>query len=69
MQFIEKCDELHILLSILPPHFTHRLQPLDVSLFLFLLHYYSAAANVLMFDSINLTNLSKRAFWSLFLPA
>ena len=69
MRFVEKCDELRILLSILPPHSTHRLQPLDVSLFSPLSHYYSAAANALMFDSVGLTNLSKRAFWSLFLPA
>ena len=69
MWFVEKCDELHILLSILPSHSTHWLQPLDVSLFSFLSHYYSAGANVLMFDSIGLTNLSKRAFWSIFYSA
>ena len=69
MQFVEKCDELCILLSILPSHSIYYLQPLDMSLFSSLLHYYSAAANALMFNSVNLTNLFKRAFWSLFLPA
>ena len=33
MAFINECDRLRILLMILPPHSTHRLQPLDVSLF------------------------------------
>ena len=62
MRFMEKCDELYILLLILSPHSTHHLQPLDMSLFSPLLHYYSAAVNALMFDSINFTNLFKRAF-------
>ena len=33
MQFIDYCDEHNILLAILPPHSTHRLQFLDVSVF------------------------------------
>jgi DDE superfamily endonuclease len=31
--FLNKCDELRILVLILPPHSTHRLQPLNVGLF------------------------------------
>ena len=69
MWFIEKCDELCILLLILPPHSTHRLQPLDVSLFAPLSSFYSTTANSLLTDSLGLINLSKRAFWSLFYPA
>ena len=69
MWFIEKCDELRILLLILPPHSTHRLQPLDVSLFAPLSSFYSTAANALLTDNLGLINLSKRAFWSLFYPA
>ena len=66
MQFMEKCDELRILLLILPPHSTHRLQPLDVLLFAPLSSFYSTAANALLTDSLGLINLSKRAFWSFF---
>ena len=33
MRFIDYCDAHNILLAILPPHSTHRLQPLDVSVF------------------------------------
>ena len=69
MRFIEKCDKLRILLLILPPHSTHRLQPLDVSLFAPLSSFYSTAANTLLTDSLGLINLSKRAFWSLFYPS
>ena len=32
-QFIDICDENHIILAILPPHSTHRLQPLDLKIF------------------------------------
>ena len=41
MQFIDRCDSLRILLLILPPHTTHRLQPLDVGLFSPLSTYYT----------------------------
>ena len=39
--FINKCDSLRILLLVLPPHSTHRLQPLDVVLFGILSQVYS----------------------------
>ena len=67
MWFVEKCDKLYILLLILPSYSIHHLQPLNMSLFSPLLHYYSAAVNALMFNSVNLINLSKKAFWNLFL--
>jgi DDE superfamily endonuclease len=69
MQFIEKCDELRILVLVLPPHSTHRLQPLDVSLFSPLSSYYTNELNQLIFDSLGIINMSKRAFWSVFWPA
>jgi DDE superfamily endonuclease len=40
MRFINYYDQNHILLIILPPHLTHRLQPLDVGLFRPLAQYY-----------------------------
>jgi hypothetical protein len=40
MEFIKWCDKHYILLAIYPPHSTHRLQPLDVSLFSPLATFY-----------------------------
>ena len=69
MQFIEMCDKLRILLLILPPHTTHRLQPLDVSLFAPLARYYTNGLNQLMADSLGMVSITKRAFWHIFWPA
>jgi hypothetical protein len=41
MRFINYYDQNHILLAILPPHLTYRLQPLDVGLFAPLAQYYT----------------------------
>ena len=69
MRFIEKCDKFQILLFILPPYLTHRLQPLDISLFSPLSTHYSNGLNKLIFNSLGITNISKRTFWSVFYPA
>ena len=69
LQFINLCDRLRILLLILPPHITHRLQPLDVSLFAILARYYTNGLNKLITDSLGIISISKRAFWSIFWPA
>lgn len=69
MSFIDTCDQLRILLLILPPHSTHRLQPLDVSLFAPLSTHYTNSLNKLMFNSYGIVGMSKRQFWSCFLPA
>ena len=69
MRFINRCDELHILLLILPPHSTHRLQPLDVSLFAPLAIYYTNGLNSLLNKSLGMINITKRTFWSVFWPA
>lgn len=69
LQFIESCDRLRILLLILPPHSTHRLQPLDVSLFAPLARFYTNNLNSLMANSLGMTSLSKRSFWGVFWPA
>ena len=68
LRFISKCDELRILLMILPPHSTHRLQPLDVSLFSPLAAYYTKGLNSMINNSLGTVNMSKRAFWSIFWP-
>jgi hypothetical protein len=45
MRFIEECDRNRIILAILPPYSTHRLQPLDVGIFAPLAQRYSEALN------------------------
>ena len=41
MKFINLCDSLRILLLILPSYSTHRLQPLNISLFALLANFYT----------------------------
>jgi DDE superfamily endonuclease len=69
LQFIEKCDQLRILLLILPPHATHRLQLLDVSLFAPLATFYTNGLQEVMFSSLGSISITKRMFWSIFWPA
>jgi len=69
LRFIETCDRLRILLLIMPPHSTHRLQPLDVSLFSPLSTYYSQNLNSQMAKSLGMVSMSKRSFWAAFWPA
>jgi hypothetical protein len=66
MAFLNKCDELRILVLILPPHSTHRLQPLDLVLFLALSTAYSKQINSLLVKGLGLVSLTKRLFWPLF---
>jgi hypothetical protein len=66
LKFIEWADQHRIILLILPPHSTHRLQPLDVSLFSPLATAYSNQITKLMSDSYGLVSMSKREFWPLF---
>ena len=67
--FIELADRLYIILVILPPHSTHRLQPLDKSLFAPLARYYINGLNSLLADSLDIISISKRAFFKVFWPA
>jgi hypothetical protein len=69
LEFLETCDRLRIVVLILPPHSTHRLQPLDVSLFGALATAYSFEINEIMRKSAGLTSLTKRNFWLCFKAA
>ena len=69
MAFLNKCDELRILVLILPPYSTHRLQPLNVSLFRPLSIGYLYKVDRWMAKSLGMVSMSKRIFWKLFLPA
>ena len=69
MSFIELADSLRIILLILPPHTTHRLQPLDVGLFQPLSTAYSVALNRVIYESQSFTSMTKRLFWTVFKEA
>jgi hypothetical protein len=66
MAFLDTYDQLRIILLILPPRTTHRLQPLDVGLFGPLASYYSFEINELMRKSGGLVQFTKRTFWGCF---
>ena len=69
LDFLEWCHKRRILVAIYPPHSTHRLQPLDVSLFRPLATYYSQALDAHTRQSLGLSSVSKRDFFAIFYPA
>jgi hypothetical protein len=69
MRFIDYADANRILLAVLPPHSTHRLQPLDVGLFSPLATYYTQEIDQLLAESQGLVRMTKREFWPLFRKA
>ena len=66
LAFINHCDQSGILLGILPPHSTHRLQPLDVVIFSPLATAYSNQIDAFIQSSRGFGRITKRVFWSLF---
>ena len=69
MKFLDYCNSHRILVFVYPPHSTHRLQPLDVSLFAPLAIYYSQELDQFIHRSQGLSSISKRDFFKLFWPA
>lgn len=69
LQFIDWALGHKILILALPPHSTHRLQPLDASLFQTLATKYQVQMNHWMHKSLGEVKLGKRHFWRLFWPA
>ena len=67
--FLNKADELKILLMILLLYSTHRLQPLDIGLFQPLSTAYSRHLNDLMYGSLSWCKMTKRNFWIVFKAA
>ena len=59
MAFLESADLRRIIVMILPPHSTHRLQPLDVGLFSPLATAYSKKLNEMMTESRGMVSMSK----------
>jgi hypothetical protein len=66
MAFINKCWDLRIILLVLPPHSTHRLQPLDVVLFGQLSTAYSNELNAFQNKGLGIVSMKKRHFLPLF---
>jgi hypothetical protein len=66
MAFVDWADQHRIILLILPPHTTHRLQPLDVGLFQPLSTYYSVEINKLMDETMGTIGMTKGLFWPRF---
>ncbi|EED21380.1 pogo transposable element, putative [Talaromyces stipitatus ATCC 10500] len=69
LRFIEYCDRNNIILGILPPHSTHRLQPLDVGIFPPLAGAYSHEIDRLTQSSSGFSRITKASFWRLFYAA
>ena len=66
MAFVDWADQHGIILLILPPHTTQRLQPLDVGLFQPLSTAYSWELDKLMNESCGHVSMTKSFFWPKF---
>jgi uncharacterized protein YndB with AHSA1/START domain len=66
MRVLDFCDANRILLAVFPPHSTHALQPLDVSLFGSLANAYSQQLTFFINEAQGLTSITKRDFFTLF---
>jgi hypothetical protein len=69
MDFLERSHELNIHVCAYPPHTTHRLQPLDASLFAPLATYYSQELDNWIQATQGLCKMNKAQFYKLFKPA
>ena len=69
MKFLTWCEKNNVHVALYPPHSTHRLQPLDVSLFSPLANFYSQNLDNWILETSGLSSMSKREFWKLFYPA
>ncbi len=69
MRFIDYTDQHRILLVFLPPHSTHRLQPLDIDLFSSLTNAYSEQIDQFTAEYQGLVTIEKRHFWQFFYKA
>lgn len=69
LRFLNICQSHRILLAVYPPHSTHRLQPLDVSLFRPLAAYYSQSIDDFIRLSQGLATITKRDFFENLYPS
>ena len=66
LSFFEYANKHRIIVLILPPHSTHRLQPLDVGLFSPLSRAYSKEISDYFMKGQGFVSLSKRLFYGFF---
>jgi hypothetical protein len=69
LRFLEWCQSHSIIIACYPPHTTHRLQPLDVSLFSPLAVRYGQQLEAFHQRCLGLSSVKKQDFFSLFEPA
>jgi len=69
MAFLNWATSHQIFVLVLPPHSTHRLQPLDVGLFQPLATAYTKQLNKLTFEGQGYVSMKKRHFFTLFRQA
>lgn len=69
LPFLQECEKRNISVCAYPPHSTHRLQPLDISLFSPLSTYYSQALDEFLTTTQFLCRMTKRQFYKLFKQA
>ena len=69
IEFIDWADRHRIIIMILPPHITHRLQPLDVGMFQALSTAYSKQVDDLLDKGIGKVYMLKRFFYKMFKTA
>lgn len=67
--FVMLADSLRILIAVLPPHTTHRLQPLDVGLFSPLAQAYTKRLDAYTHGGLGWVSMTKRMFWPIFKAA
>ena len=63
------CREKRIHMLVLPPHCSHRLQPLDISVFKALKSYFNTEANSWHLSNPKCSNMTRSDFESIFVPA
>src|SRR5450432_1619573 len=66
MAFLKLADRMRIIIGIMPPHSTHRIQPLDIGMFGPLSIAYTNQLNQLQHSSLGLVSMTKRLFYPLF---
>ena len=66
IQFINLCNTYYIILLILPPHSTHKLQFFNIRIFSPLTFIYSEQIDLVIQSNHNLIKIIKYNFWLMF---